>query len=159
MLVASGVTLALGEVVDGSVIFGVVFVLAVIGYIQETKAEDAIRALTKMLVTEATVRRDGRKQRVRSIELVPGDVVLLQSGDRVPADLRLVRLRSLRDRRIDVDGRVAASAQTRQSSRAGNRAGRSQESRVRWDVGNPGRSRTESFARPATKLKPAGSRG
>ena len=48
-----------------------------------------------MLVTEATVRRDGRKQRVRSIELVPGDVVLLQSGDRVPADLRLVRLRSL----------------------------------------------------------------
>ena len=95
LLVASGVTLALGEVVDGSVIFGVVFVLGVIGYIQETKAEDAIRALTKMLVTEATVRRDGRKQRVRSIELVPGDVVLLQSGDRVPADLRLVRLRSL----------------------------------------------------------------
>ncbi len=67
LLVASGVTLALGEVVDGSVIFGVVFVLGVIGYIQETKAEDAIRALTKMLVTEATVRRDGRKQRVRSI--------------------------------------------------------------------------------------------
>ena len=95
LLVASGVTLALGEVVDGSVIFGVVFILGLIGYIQETKAEDAIRALTKMLVTEATVRRDGRKQRVRSIKLVPGDVVLLQSGDRVPADLRLVRLRSL----------------------------------------------------------------
>ena len=95
LLVASGVTLALGEVVDGSVIFGVVFVLGVIGYIQETKAEDAIRALTKMLVTEATVRRAGRKQRVRSIKLVPGDVVLLQSGDRVPADLRLVLLRSL----------------------------------------------------------------
>jgi Ca2+-transporting ATPase len=95
LLVASGVTLALGEVVDGSVIFGVVFVLGVIGYIQETKAEDAIRALTKMLVTEAIVRRDRRKQRVRSTELVPGDVVLLQSGDRVPADLRLVRLRSL----------------------------------------------------------------
>jgi Ca2+-transporting ATPase len=95
LLVASGVTLALGEVVDGSVIFGVVFVLGVIGYIQETKAEDAIRALTRMLVAQATVRRDRRKQRVRSIELVPGDVVLLQSGDRVPADLRLVRLRSL----------------------------------------------------------------
>jgi cation-transporting P-type ATPase F len=96
LLVASGVTLVLGEVVDGAVIFGVVFVLGIIGYIQETKAEDAIRALTKLLVAEATVRRDARKQRVRSTELVPGDVVLLQSGDRVPADLRLVRLRSPR---------------------------------------------------------------
>ena len=65
LLVASGLTLALGEFVDGSVIFGVVFILGLIGYIQETKAEDAIRALTKMLVAEATVRRDGRKQRVR----------------------------------------------------------------------------------------------
>ena len=95
LLVASGVTLALGEVVDGSVIFGVVFILAITGYIQETKAEDAIRALTKMLVGVATVRRDRRKQRVPSIELVPGDVVLLQSGDRVSAELRLVRVRSL----------------------------------------------------------------
>ena len=96
LLVASGITLALGEVVDGSVIFGVVFILAVTGYIQETKAEDAIRALTKMLVAEATVRRDRRKQRVPSVGLVPGDVVLLQSGDRVAADLRLVRVRSLK---------------------------------------------------------------
>ncbi|HEU5246630.1 MAG TPA: cation-transporting P-type ATPase [Candidatus Udaeobacter sp.] len=95
LLVAGGLTLALGEFVDGSVIFGVVFILGLIGYIQETKAEDAIRALTKMLVAEATVRRDRRKQRVPSSELVPGDVVLLQSGDRVPADLRLVRVRSL----------------------------------------------------------------
>ena len=95
LLVASGVTLALGEFVDGLVIFGVVFVLAIIGYIQETKAENAIRALTKMFVAEATVRRDRRKQRVPSSELVPGDVVLLQSGDRVGADLRLVRVRNL----------------------------------------------------------------
>ena len=95
LLVASVLTLALGEFVDGAVIFGVVFILGLIGYLQESKAEDAIRALTRMLVAEATVRRDGRKQRVRSIKLVPGDVVLLQSGDRVPADLRLVRLRSL----------------------------------------------------------------
>ena len=95
LLVASGVTLALGEVLDGSVIFGVVFILAVTGYIQETKAEDAIRALTTMLVAEATVRRDRGKRRVPSIELVPGDVVLLQSGDRVAADLRLVHVRSL----------------------------------------------------------------
>ena len=84
LLVASGLTLALGEFVDGAVILGVVFILGLIGYIQESKAEDAIRALTRMLVAEATVRRDGRKQRVRSIKLVPGDVVLLQSGDPRP---------------------------------------------------------------------------
>ena len=95
LLVASGLTLALGEIVDGFVIFGVVLILGVIGYIQETKAEDAIRSLKKMLVAEATVRRDRRKQRVPSIKLVPGDVVLLQSGDRVPADLRLSHVRSL----------------------------------------------------------------
>jgi magnesium-transporting ATPase (P-type) len=95
LLVASALTLALGEFVDGLVIFGVVFVLGIIGYMQETKAEGAIRSLSKMLVAEATVRRDGRKQRVRSVELVPGDLVLLQSGDRVGADLRLVRVRSL----------------------------------------------------------------
>ena len=95
LLIASGVMVSLGEFVDGSVIFGVVFILGIIGYIQETKAEGAIRALSRMVVAEATVRRDGRKQRVRSIELVPGDIVLLRSGDRVGADLRLFRVRSL----------------------------------------------------------------
>ena len=85
-----------GEWVDASVIFGVVFLNAIIGYIQEAKAEEAIGALAKMVVTEATVRRGGEKLRVPSAQLVPGDVVLLQSGDRVPADLRLLRQRSLR---------------------------------------------------------------
>ena len=72
-----------GEWVDASVIFGVVFLNAVIGYIQEAKAEEAIGALAKMVVTEATVRRGGEKLRLPSAKLVPGDVVLLQSGDRV----------------------------------------------------------------------------
>src|SRR6516162_7522422 len=95
LLIASGVMVSLGEFVDGSDIFGVVFILGIIGSIQETKAEGAIRALRRMVVAEATVRRDGRKQWVRSIELVPGDIVLLRSGDRVAADLRLFRVRSL----------------------------------------------------------------
>jgi cation-transporting P-type ATPase F len=95
LLAASAISFYLGEWVDASVIFGVVFVNAVVGYLQEAKAERAIEALAKMVVTEATVRRDGRKQRVRSEELVPGDVALLQSGDRVPADLRLFRVRDL----------------------------------------------------------------
>ncbi|MFA7160471.1 MAG: HAD-IC family P-type ATPase, partial [Kiritimatiellia bacterium] len=62
---------------------------------QEYKAERAIEALAKMVKSETTVRRTGRKQRLPSSELVPGDVVLLQSGDSVPADLRLFKVRSL----------------------------------------------------------------
>lgn len=95
LVVASIVTALLGEWVDATVIFGVVFLNAVIGYIQEARAEKAISALAQMVVTAATVLRAGRKQRVPSDELVPGDIVLLESGDKVPADLRLHEVRSL----------------------------------------------------------------
>lgn len=95
LLAATGITTALGEWVDASVIFGVVLINAVIGYLQEAKAEKAIDALAQMLLTETTVRRGGEKLRIPSSQLVPGDVVLLQSGDRVPADLRLLHLRNL----------------------------------------------------------------
>ena len=95
LLLASGVTLVLGEYVDSAVIFAVTFVNAIVGFFQESKAEKAIEALSKMILTEATVRRDGRKQRVNSAGLVPGDIVLLQSGDKVPADVRLLHVRSL----------------------------------------------------------------
>jgi len=95
LLLAGGVTAFLGEWLDSSVILGVVGINAIVGFLQETKAEKAIESLARMVVTETTVRRDGRQQRVRSEELVPGDVVLLQPGDRVPADLRLFYARSL----------------------------------------------------------------
>src|ERR1035437_533171 len=95
LLLAVGVTAFLGEWLDSSVIFGVVFINAIVGFLQEAKAEKAIDALAKMVATETTVRRDGRKLRVHSEELVPGDVVLLQSGDRVPGDLRLFHIRNL----------------------------------------------------------------
>ena len=96
LLVAGAVTIALGELVDASVIVGVVLVNAIIGFIQEAKALTAIEALARTLVTEATVIRDGRRLRLPAAELVPGDVVVLQSGDKVPADLRLLRSRDLR---------------------------------------------------------------
>ena len=95
MLVAVGVTSFLGEWVDAAVIGAIVLVNAIVGFLQETKAETAIEALAKMVVTEATVRREGKKERIPSESLVPGDVVLLQSGDRVPADMRLIEIRSL----------------------------------------------------------------
>ncbi len=95
LLVAVGVTAFLGEWVDASVILGVVLVNAVVGFLQEAKAEKAIASLAQMVATETTVRRDGRTQRIPSTQLVPGDVVLLQAGDRVPADLRLTSVRQL----------------------------------------------------------------
>ncbi|MDT3706192.1 MAG: cation-transporting P-type ATPase [Thiobacillus sp.] len=95
LLAAVVVTALLGEWVDSSVIFGVVFLNAIVGFLQEAKAEQAIESLSQMVATETTVRRDGRKQRIHSEQLVPGDVVLLQSGDRVPADLRLFHVKSL----------------------------------------------------------------
>ena len=95
LLVAAAVTAALDEWIDAAVILGVVLVNAIVGFLQEGKALQAIEALGKTLVTEATVIRGGQKTRIDSVGIVPGDVVLLQSGDKVPADLRLVRCRDL----------------------------------------------------------------
>jgi len=95
LLAATVVTLALQEWVDAGVIFAVVLLNAIVGFIQESKALNAIDALSKSLVSENTVLRNGRRVTVASADLVPGDVVLLQSGDKVPADLRIVRCRDL----------------------------------------------------------------
>ncbi|MDZ4797727.1 MAG: cation-transporting P-type ATPase [Bryobacteraceae bacterium] len=96
LLAATVITGLLGEFVDAGVIFGVVLVNAIVGFIQESRAEAALEALVALMKTEATVRRDGQKVRIPSTDIVPGDVVLLQSGDKVPADLRLVTVRDLR---------------------------------------------------------------
>src|SRR5665647_2173390 len=90
LLAAGGITLALGEVVDFSVIFGVVLINSVIGFVQESKAEAALDALRAMVRTEARVVRDGHARTVASDELVPGDLVRVEAGDKVPADLRLL---------------------------------------------------------------------
>ncbi|MFD6069033.1 HAD-IC family P-type ATPase [Amycolatopsis lurida] len=96
LLAAAAVTAVLGETVDASVVFGVVVVNAIIGFLQEARAERALDALVAMVRTEATVVRDGVTERVPSVELVPGDVVLLEAGDQVGADLRLVATGELR---------------------------------------------------------------
>ena len=95
LLISTVISAGMGKWVDASVIFGVASINAIVGYLQEARAEKAIEALANMVVTEATVRRGGEKLRIASVHLVPGDVVLLQSGDRVPADLRLLQQRSL----------------------------------------------------------------
>jgi len=95
LIAASAVTAMLEHWVDASVILAVVFLNAIIGFVQEGKAENALRAIRKMLSPNAMVMRDGRQITIRAEELVPGDIVLLQSGDKVPADLRLFRVKGL----------------------------------------------------------------
>ena len=95
LLTATAITAVLQEWVDAGVIFGVVVVNAIVGFLQEAKAENAIAALARVVTTEATVIRDRQKRRLPSRELVPGDIVLLASGDKVPADLRLLKIKNL----------------------------------------------------------------
>jgi magnesium-transporting ATPase (P-type) len=96
VLIASAiVTAVLGETVDASVIAGVVLVNAVIGYWQEAKAADALAALARSVSTSVRVRRGGVSKHIDAGLLVPGDLVMLTAGDRVPADLRLIRQHEL----------------------------------------------------------------
>ena len=81
---------------DTGVILGVVLINALIGFIQEGKAEKSLDAIRNMLSLHATVIRDGRRREIAAEDLVPGEIVLLASGDKVPADLRLIETRNLR---------------------------------------------------------------
>ncbi len=96
LLGAAGVTAALGQWVDTGVILGVVLINGLIGFIQEGKAEKSLDAIRNMLSLHATVVRSGQRLEIAADELVPGDIVLLASGDKVPADLRLIETRNLR---------------------------------------------------------------
>lgn len=96
LLAAGLITAIMEEWVDSAVIFGVAIGNSIVGFIQEYKATRAIEALSKMLTTEATVLRSGQKKRLSSFELVPGDIVILRSGDKVPADIRLFETKDLK---------------------------------------------------------------
>ncbi|WP_310600866.1 HAD-IC family P-type ATPase [Desulfobulbus sp.] len=95
LLASAGLAMLLGKLTDGLVVLAVVAINAVIGFIQEFKAGRAIEALSSMVPQNATVIRDGRNMMVPAVELVPGDLVLLAAGDSVPADMRIVSLKSL----------------------------------------------------------------
>jgi magnesium-transporting ATPase (P-type) len=95
LLASAAVTLLLGHWIDSGVILAVVLVNAIIGYIQEGKAEKAMEAIHQMLAPRASVLRDDQRLTVDGAELVPGDLVLLEAGDRVPADCRLLREHAL----------------------------------------------------------------
>ena len=96
LLGAAGITAALGHWVDSGVILGVVVINAIIGFIQEGKAESALEAIRGLLSPHAQVLRNGHRREIDASELVPGDIVFLVSGDRVPADLRLLEVKGLK---------------------------------------------------------------
>ena len=95
LMAAAVLTAVLGHFIDMYVIIGVVLATVTIGFIQEGKAEASLEALKGMLVPECIAIRDSEKRIIHTRELVPGDVVLLEAGDRVPADLRLFSIRQL----------------------------------------------------------------
>ncbi|MEO1767726.1 cation-transporting P-type ATPase [Thiobacter aerophilum] len=96
LLASAGVTAFMGHWVDTGVILGVVVINALIGFIQEGKAKAALEAIRGLLSPRAQVLRDGRRQEVDAAELVPGDIIFLAAGDRVPADVRLLSVKGLR---------------------------------------------------------------
>ncbi|HAU0948201.1 TPA: cation-transporting P-type ATPase [Legionella pneumophila] len=96
LLAAAVATLFLDQITDSVIIFGVILINTVIGFIQEGKAEKAIAAVHSMLSLHATVLRENKRMIIPASELVVGDLVLLQSGDKIPADLRLLRSKNLK---------------------------------------------------------------
>jgi magnesium-transporting ATPase (P-type) len=113
LLAAAAMTFALDALLDCGVILAVVLINAVIGHIQEGKAEQAVEAIRNLLSLRAMVLRDGLRQEIDAALLVPGDIVFLQSGDKVPADLRLFETRSLRIEESALTGEsVAVEKQT-----------------------------------------------
>ncbi|SFU30222.1 cation-translocating P-type ATPase [Halomonas korlensis] len=104
LIFAAAASLWLGEAFDAGAILGVVIIIALIGFFQEGKAEQALESIRQMLTPQAQVMRDGKRETVPAENLVPGDIVLIESGDRVPADLRLVEARRFRSEEASLTG-------------------------------------------------------
>jgi magnesium-transporting ATPase (P-type) len=111
VLVAAGIlAFLLGKQTDSLVVFGAVFINAIIGFLQEHRAGREIAALAAMVAENAAVLRDGKAVSLPVSELVPGDIVMLASGDKVPADLRLLKVKNLHIEEAALTGESVPSA-------------------------------------------------
>jgi Ca2+-transporting ATPase len=90
LLIATGLSIAVGEVTDAAIIIAIVIASAVLGFSQEYRSEKAVEALKKMTAPTANALRDGKEVKIPANQLVPGDVILLYTGDRIPADARIL---------------------------------------------------------------------
>src|SRR3990167_698618 len=90
LVAASLIVFVMGEIVDGSIIVAVLLFNAIVGTIQEGKAQNTLRALIDFVETKTTVVRDSQELIVSDKEVVPGDIIILQAGDKVPADARII---------------------------------------------------------------------
>ena len=95
LLAATILAIAMGKITDGIVVFCVIVINAIIGFIQEYQAGKTIQGLLKLIPENATVMRDGKQKNIQAAELVPGDYVLLQAGDKVSADMRLTFVKNM----------------------------------------------------------------
>lgn len=96
LLVAALISLALSDVIDAGIILLAVIINIVVGFWQEMKTSRALEALQKIIVTKAKVLRNGEERLIKTSSLVPGDIVLLSAGDKVPADVRLFKIHDLK---------------------------------------------------------------
>ncbi|HKF68219.1 MAG TPA: HAD-IC family P-type ATPase [Vicinamibacterales bacterium] len=113
VLIAAGFTkLMMSEWIDAGIIFAVVLLNALLGFIQEGKAEKALDSIRNMLSAEARTVRSGETRMIPAEQLVPGDVVLLESGDKIPADLRLIDAKNLRTEEAALTGESVPSEKT-----------------------------------------------
>lgn len=108
LMVAAVISGFLGEISDAILILIIVIINAIIGVVQENKAEESMEALKKMVVPEAKVIRDGKQEIIASVNLVPGDIVLLEAGDFVPADGRLIEAANLQIQEAALTGESMA---------------------------------------------------
>ncbi|HEX7483307.1 MAG TPA: HAD-IC family P-type ATPase, partial [Candidatus Bathyarchaeia archaeon] len=90
LLIATGLSFAVGEVTDAAIILAIVIASATLGFSQEYRSEKAVEPLKKMTAPTASVLRDGKEVRIPAVQLVPGDIILLYTGDKVPADARVI---------------------------------------------------------------------
>ena len=120
LLGAGFVKLMAGLWLDAAIILGVVVINAVLGFLQEGRAEKALDSIRNMLSAEARILRGGETRMIPTEELVPGDIVLLESGDRIPADLRLIEVKSLRTEEAALTGESVPIDKT--TDRVGERA-------------------------------------
>lgn len=104
LIVASVISLVLGDYLEAGAILTIVILNAILGVVQESKAEQALAALQKMTAPEADVIRDGHRLAIPSREVVPGDVVILETGNYIPADVRLVESFNLRIEEASLTG-------------------------------------------------------